>query len=73
MDKQKLERANRLDGIIQSHSDLINKYCLGFDCDVQRLGYALRAIEEINPDLCVDIKSAIKKAFDSIKNEFESM
>ncbi len=73
MDKKKLNRANELDSFIDSYSKAIREYCSGFSCDISRLGNALYYIDNIDPALSVDIKIALKKAFDSIKNEFENM
>lgn len=73
MDKKKLEKANRLNNFIESNSVLIKRYCLGFDCDIRRLGYALRDIDTINPELSKDIKKTVQNAFDSIQKEFDEL
>lgn len=73
MNRDKLERANKLDGIIESFSNDINGYCDSMNYNYTFLGSALRSIDELDPKYSVDIKKAIRKALASIQKEFDEL
>lgn len=74
MDKQKLDRANELNSFIEYYQTTINRYCKDMNSiDVSRLGNALLNMVKYAPHEADNIKSAIKKALDSIQKEFDEL
>lgn len=74
MDKQKLDRANELNSFIEYYQTTIYRYCKDSgNIDGSRLGNALLNIVNYAPHEADNIKSAIKKALDSIQKEFDEL
>lgn len=74
MDKQKLYRANELNSFIEYYQTTIYRYCKDSgNVDGSRLGNALLNIVKYAPHEADNIKSAIKKALDSIQKEFDEL
>lgn len=74
MDKQKLDRANELNSFIEYYQTTICRYCKDSgNIDGSRLGNALLNMVKYAPHEADNIKSAIKKALDSIQKEFDEL
>lgn len=73
MDREKLDKANRLNNFINAWSTVIGKYREGLGGHPECLGRALVELDDIDPSLTAPIKAALEKALEAVKREFENM
>lgn len=73
MTVEELSRANNLSNFIKAYGVVIERYCIGVKVNENRLGCALIDINKYAPKESADIKNAIKRAFNSIKKEFDEL
>ena len=73
MTEERLSRANELSNFVNAYKEVIGRYCNGMSVNENRLGCALIDINKYALKESVGIKNAIKKAFDSIRKEFDEL
>lgn len=73
MTDKDLQKALKLYNFIQSYKDLITHYNEAGTINYTTLGFVIKDLDRINPDLTKDIREALKKALDIVQNEFDKL
>lgn len=73
MTDKDLQKALKLYNFIQSYKELITHYNEAGTINYTTLGFVIKDLDYINPDLTKDIREAFKKALDTVQNEFDKL
>ena len=73
MTDKNLQKALKLYNFIQSYKEVITHYNEADTINYTTLGFVIKDLDHINPDLTKDIREAFKKALDTVQNEFNKL
>ena len=73
MTDKDLQKALKLYNFIQSYKEVITHYSEADTINYTTLGFVIKDLDHINPDLTKDIREVFKKAFDIVQNEFDKL
>lgn len=73
MTDKDLQKALKLYNFIQSYKEVIIDYSKAGIINYTTLGFVIKDLDHINPDLTKDIREAFKKALDTVQNEFNKL
>lgn len=73
MTDKDLQRALQLYNFIESYKEVITHYNGRGTVNYTTLGFVIKDLDHINPDLSKGIKEAFKKALDIVQNEFDKL
>ena len=73
MTDKDLQKALKLYNFIQSYKEVITHYNGRGTINYTTLGFVIKDLDRINPDLTKDIREAFKKTLDTVQNEFDKL